>query len=175
MVKVTNLSIIREEHSYVLFFQTEEGDCSIMISKSDYLRMEEAFAHKSSVLGQIVRDTAIHVESCRIIWNGKLTIAKFYTKDRVYESVLQDILPVAVELNLPIYIDSNLLERDYGFDIEHEEQVRIMVEEELIYWKSKKIETLMYEIQNAIADERYEEAAILRDQIDLINKASDER
>lgn len=172
MVKVKNLSIIREESSYLLFFETDKGDCSIMISKSDYLRMEDAFAHKSSVLGQIICDTGIPLKECSIIWNGKLTIAKLHSKDRVYESVLQDILPVVVELDIPMYIASNLLHRDYNFDMEHEEQVRMMVEEELLYWESKKIETLMQEIQCAVSEERYEEAAVLRDKIELIQDKS---
>ncbi len=151
MVLVEYINIIAEEDKFVLFLQTKQGDYHQYVSKE--------FMEKFSTISKTTSDKFI----CCLLKKGQE--ATLYSKHNAEKnSHWEDILLQAVQTNTPIFLQEELLE--FTPSQAHQDFVD-GIHEEL---SNKTLEDKINLLMQAVADERFEEAALIRDEIDKLNE-----
>ncbi len=159
VVLVHNMTIISEDGAYRLYIQSEYGSFDTLMDKiwvaQIMLLLPKYLTKKASGKATLRR---------------KNEALKITLKSQDASYPLEQGLVCVLEQNISLYIEESLLQKDYSYDGEHEKMVQGMIKEEQEYYSSYLIQEKILLIKKAIEEERYEDAAILRDDISkLIN------
>ncbi|MGL4367104.1 MAG: hypothetical protein ACRCTQ_02310 [Brevinemataceae bacterium] len=169
ILSVDNISVIKEEYNYNLYIQTAQGTFSRNLDPQDALSVKIVLENSiSSIFAKIISDVGVTFEQCCIFLEDFSMMSSLKKGDTYYTSFLAEVLPLAIELNVPLFIDKILISDDYKHDPSHEAQVAYMLEKETYYWESCALQFLKEEVEKAVHEERYEEAARLMDKIKQI-------
>ncbi len=147
MVLVEHINIIAEDNKFILFLQTKEGCYYQYIDKDS---------------AQKIIDNINNNANCNSCVLNKDQQAILHSNPEIKGS-WEDILPQAKE----VYIQKELL--DFIPTQEHQEFVENLITREKMYDKSLDIKRKIELLTEAVADERFEDAATIRDEIDRDN------
>lgn len=166
MIKIEKLTVIKKEESYIAYFQSLHGTKCLNLLNSTALKILDIFEKKyHSLTGNILAGSGISIDHVYLIKEANEIISYLEINKKRYQASLEEILPLALEMGVVIFIDEELLEQDYQFSDEHEAEVQILINQEIKSVNQYRMQTLLNAISEAVSEEKYEVAADLRDEI----------
>ncbi|MGL4676196.1 MAG: UvrB/UvrC motif-containing protein [Brevinema sp.] len=165
MVFVESITVILEEEQYILYCQTA-GACCCQKITTDFAEYLTKILGKQKTFYSKLLDKMSFIRC--VLENHQQAILESTQKSD--QGTWEEILPIAVEMNVPIFIHTDLLVVDYTPNTEHEQFVDEILTQEQRYDHSNKIKRMMESLTQAVIDERFEDAASIRDQINYFSK-----
>lgn len=173
MIKIDHITVFNEGMYHHLFCETGKGTFNCHIHPSLAMRIQSFFNSSinsvSTILQQII-SLDFADKKCFLIQENQEIVAKLILGNKIYQSSLEEILPLAMELNADLYLASHLCTQDYVFNQAHEDEVMDLYLEEKNFFEQQKIKRLQDDIKHAVSYEQYEYAAFLRDKIQLLQE-----
>ncbi len=165
MILVDNVTVISEEDSYVIYCNTGSGIYFQNVDSEFAGKVTDALNGRKSFYGSVL-DGALFTSCCL---HGK-DKAVLKTVANITKGTWAEVIPVAMELKIPIYISPELLVQELDpNDSEHEAFVAELIKQEELFDQSNQIKKMMQQMTQAVEDERFEEAALLRDKIEKLS------
>ncbi|MGL4388425.1 MAG: hypothetical protein ACRCTJ_03430 [Brevinema sp.] len=171
IVKIERITVLKESKQYVILFQAQCGMFEFYVDMVVGKNLESVlYGNQQSVLNQIMNSFDSSERLCKIKKIGYDVMASLTINGKIYSSSLEEILPIALEINAMIFIDDALFQNDYNYDKAHEQEVEVMLHREAIACQNARLREYQKEIENAIYKEQYEYAAILRNKFQLLTE-----
>lgn len=160
MIPVNKINIINEDDRKILYIQAQSGTYMEYISVTLADKISKIIDDKARVNNPIHRSQS----ECLLKKDSVfLNDAEF---QKTSQGTWEELLPKAIELDIPIKIASTLLLSDYAYgDFQHKLFVDQLIMEEKKVDECKNVKVMLKALNEAIQDERFEEAASLRDKL----------
>lgn len=163
MVLVEQIHVMNEDSKHILYFQTEKGFYSQTINNNLADKITGIINNRDNKNSHLISSSS----NCTLL---KGQIAMVDTNGSQQKNTWEESLPVALESGFPIYVESQLLYNDFCCENqEHQAFVDELIREEQLFDKSMKIKKYIQQLVQAIEDERFEDAALLRDKMESCN------
>ncbi|MGL5956589.1 MAG: UvrB/UvrC motif-containing protein [Brevinema sp.] len=160
MILVESITVILEEKQYIFYCQTVEG-CYYQKITTDFAEhLSNILSNQKTFYSKLL--DRMEFTRCIIKNNNSVILESAQKSD---QGTWEEVLPIAIEMNVPIFIHQDLLIVDYTLDKEHQQFVDEMLIQEQQYDRSNRIKKMMESLTQAVVDERFEDAASIRDQI----------
>jgi len=166
MIEIENITIIKEDKFHIVYIQTLKGSVHFKISTVGAMRIQNSFRNDyHSLAANIISNSGISIDTFYLIQKNNHIISYLRVNGKKFISSLEETISLAIEFGAKLFIDQSLLQEEYQYSKEHEEEVDMLVLQSFEQEKKVHMNTLIEAITKAIEEERYEAAAILRDQI----------
>ncbi|MGL4560777.1 MAG: UvrB/UvrC motif-containing protein [Brevinema sp.] len=171
MIKIECMTVLNEAMQHLVLFESECGsyECYVdswLAKKIDFILQN---LHQS-VLNSVISSLNVSNRQCFVKKDENKMVCELLLNQKKYVSSLEQILPIALELQADIFMDQEFFQNDYIYNESHEKEVQEMIVSEEYYFQQSKIKELHKEIEDAVHKEQYEYAALLRDKIQLLEQ-----
>lgn len=172
MINIQKITTINVDRKHVLYLYTDLGHFSTVITTQELCALERALEDNvKSCASNIMHHHKISLKRVYIFLQDSSIHCVVETDGARISCCFMEALLLGIESNAEVLIDKTMLQNEYDPDnLEHQQLVNEILGEEKEFWVARKIETLLKEIDTAIKEERYEEAAVLRDQINMLSQ-----
>lgn len=172
MINIQKITTINVDRKHVLCLYTDLGHFSMVMTTQELCALERALEDNvKSCASNIMRHHNISLKRVYIFLQDSSIHCVVETDGAQISCGFMEALLLGIESNAEVLIDKTMLQNEYDPDnLEHQQLVNEILGEEKEFWVARKIETLLKEIDTAIKEERYEEAAVLRDQINMLSQ-----
>ncbi|MGL4563306.1 MAG: UvrB/UvrC motif-containing protein [Brevinema sp.] len=171
MIKIEFITVLNEAMQYLVLFESKCGsyECYIdswLAKKIDFILRNL----DQSVLNSVISSFNVSDRQCFVKKDKNNIVCELLLNQKKYISSLEEILPIALELQANIFMDQEFFQNDYIYNESHEKEVQEMLVSAEYYFQQSKIKELHKEIEDAVHKEQYEYAALLRDKIQLLEQ-----
>ena len=171
MILVEYINIIFEDSDCVIYFQTAEGAFYHKITSNFAEQLKESLKDKTSLYNDLMNNGSIDIKEkdqnfCLLSKpNGKMK-AVLQTLEPSSFNTWQEGLLIALNNNMLIFLDRELLMNDYVVEAEHELLVSELINQAEKFHKSSHIKDVIQNMALAASEERYEDAKKLKEKLE---------
>ena len=171
MILIEYINIIFEDADYIICFQTSEGVFHQKITNDFAQQLGEFIKDKTFLYNDYLNNASIDTKDknqdfCVLSKpNGEMKTV-LHTLEPSSFDTWQEGLLIALNNNMLIFLDKELLISDYVVEAEHELFVSELIDQAEKFHKSSQIKNVIQNMALAASEERYEDAKKLKEKLE---------
>ena len=171
MIFVEYINIIFEDSECIIYFQTSEGAFHHKITSVFAEQLNESLKDKTSLYNDSSNNSSIDIKDkdpnfCVLSKSNGNINAILHTTEPNSFNTWEEALLIALNKNMPIFLEKDLLMNDYVVEAEHELLVAELVDQAEKFHKSSHIKNVIQNMAVAVGEERYEDAKELKEKLE---------
>ena len=167
MILIEYINIILEDSDCIIYFQTSEGVFHHKITSDFAEQLSESLKDKMSFSNSSIDIKDKEQKFCLLSKsNGKMKAILHTTESNIFNT-WEEALLIALNKNIPIFLEKDLLMSDYVVEAEHELFVSELINQAENFHQSIHIKDVIQNIASAVGEERYEDVKKLKEKLEL--------
>ena len=166
MILIEYINIILEDSDCIIYFQTSEGVFHHKITSDFAEQLSESLKDKMSFSNSSIDIKDKEQKFCLLSKsNGKMKAILHTTESNIFNT-WEEALLIALNKNIPIFLEKDLLMSDYVVEAEHELFVSELINQAKKFHTSSQIKDVIQNMTLAVNEERYEDAKKLKETLE---------
>ena len=167
MILIEYINIIFEDSDYILYFQTSDGVFHHKITSNFAQQLNEFIKDKTFLYNDCLNIKDRDQNFCVLSkLNGKMKAVLHTLMPKSFDTWQEGLL-IALNDDMLIFLDKELLMSDYVVEAEHELLVAELIDQAEKFHRSSHINDIIQNIELAIGEERYEDAKELKEKLEF--------